>query len=138
MTADVVTGGRSVRFDVSGVDSTNTPFTGSLTVRLFENSAPLATGTIINLVNAGFYNNKIFHRVIPGFVIQGGSPNGDGIGGSTLPDVQDEFNADFTFASNGLVAMANARDDNNNSQFFITDLNLPLASRPENLATSTW
>ena len=144
--AKVLTGGRSIRFDVSGVDANNAPFTGSFTIRLFENEAPLATATLINLATAAngqsaYYVNKVFHRVIPGFIIQGGSPNGDGIGGSSLPDVKDEFNPDYTFASNGIVAIANAYDDNNNAQFFVTDLNLPLStqaaagqsSRPEYL-----
>ena len=133
VTTEVVAGGRSVRLDVSGTDKLGVAFTGSLTLRLFEDVAPLATGTIIQLANEGFYDGKLFHRVLPGFVIQGGSPNGDGIGGSTKPDVVDEFNAQYTFASNGIVAMANAKDDNNNSQFFIGDTDLPLATRPQNL-----
>lgn len=133
VTTKVVAGGRSVKLDVSGTDATGAAFTGSLTIRLFEDVAPLATGTIIQLANEGFYNGKLFHRVLPGFVIQGGSPNGDGIGGSSKPDVVDEFNSQYTFASNGIVAMANAKDDNNNSQFFISDTDLALAARPQSL-----
>lgn len=133
VTTQVVSGGRSVKLDVTGTDATGAAFTGSLTIRLFEDVAPLATGTIIQLANEGFYNGKLFHRVLPGFVIQGGSPNGDGIGGSSKPDVVDEFNSQYTFASNGIVAMANAKDDNNNSQFFISDTDLALAARPQSL-----
>ncbi len=133
VTTEVVAGGRSVKLDVSGTDATGAAFTGSLTIRLFEDVAPLATGTIIQLANEGFYNGKLFHRVLPGFVIQGGSPNGDGQGGSSKPDVVDEFNSQYTFASNGIVAMANAGDDNNNSQFFISDTDLALAARPQSL-----
>jgi len=129
--AEVLTGGRSVRFDVTGRDAANQPFAGALTIRLFENVAPLATGRIVELTTSGFYDGKLFHRVVPNFVIQGGSPNGDGVGGSPLPDVADEFDPAYTFASNGLVAMANGADDNNDSQFFVTDLNLPLAQRAE-------
>ena len=131
--AEVVTGGRTLVLTVSGTDNLNVAFTGTLTLRLFEDVAPLATKTIIDLVNSGFYNNKLFHRIIDGFIIQGGSPLGDGIGGSTLPDVSDEFNKDYTFASSGLLAMANAGDDNNNSQFFITDIDQSITSRPNHL-----
>ena len=127
-----VAGGRSVRLNVSGGTGAGA-FSGTLTLRLFENAAPLATQRIIDLVNNGFYTGKTFHRIIDNFVIQGGSPNGDGLGGSTLPDLPDEFSRDFTFASSGLLAMANAGDDNNNSQFFITDTKTPLAGRPEHL-----
>ncbi|MGL4424119.1 MAG: peptidylprolyl isomerase [Gemmataceae bacterium] len=129
--AEVVSGGRTIKLDVTGTDRQGQAFSGSMTMRLFENVAPLATNTIIELVNEGFYNGKLFHRIIDDFVIQGGSPNGDGIGGSTKPDVRDEFAADVTFASLGLVAMANARDDNNNSQFFITDIDRTLSERTE-------
>ena len=127
--ASVVTGGRSLVLTVSGTDSSNQPFTGTLTIRLFENVAPQAINTIVSLVNKGFYNGKLFHRIIDSFMIQGGSPNGDGIGGSSLPDVSDEFNKDYTFASPGVIAMANAGRDNNNSQFFITDPKVTLENR---------
>jgi cyclophilin family peptidyl-prolyl cis-trans isomerase len=133
VTAELVTGGRSIRLLVSGTDNQGQAFTGTLTIRLFEDAAPLATQRIVDLVNTGFYNGKSFHRVIDNFMIQGGSPNGDGIGGSSLPDIIDEFHKDFTFASGGLVAMANAGDDNNNSQFFITDIDVTLAQRPQHL-----
>src|SRR5947207_1058992 len=113
---------RSRPITVSGTDSNNVVFTGVLTLRLFESEAPLATSNIITLVKSGYYDGKDFHRIVNDFVIQGGSPNGDGQGGSSIvSDVRDEFNAQFTFASRGIMAMANAGDDNNNAQFFITD-----------------
>lgn len=129
--AAVVTGGKSVQFDISGTDKNGNAFTGTLTLRLFADVAPLAAQRIIDLANSNFYDGKLIHRVIDGFVIQGGSPTGDGTGGSTLPDFRDEFNAGVQFDSPGLLALANAGDDNNNSQFFITDPKTPLASRPE-------
>ncbi|HJZ56841.1 MAG TPA: peptidylprolyl isomerase [Gemmataceae bacterium] len=140
LAASVVTGGRSISFTVKGKDSANQDFTGTITIRLFESAAPLATQRIIDLITQGYYNGKTFHRVADLFdgnpavsptnvIIQGGSPNGDGIGGSGEGDIVDEFNKDFTFASDGLVAMANAGDDGNDAQFFITDINRPLAER---------
>jgi cyclophilin family peptidyl-prolyl cis-trans isomerase len=122
VSAEVLTGGRSVQLNVSGTDSSNTPFSGTITIRLFEDEAPLSTSNIVTLVNDGYYNGKTFHRVINDFVMQGGSPNGDGQGGSNLVNtVVDEFNPQYTFASRGIVAMANSGDDSNNAQFFITD-----------------
>lgn len=131
--AEVVTGGRSIRFDVTGTDRDGVPFSGSLTIRLFEDAAPLTAQRLVDLVNGGFYANKVFHRLIDNFVIQGGSPDGTGSGGSPLPDLPDEYNRDYTFASNGIVAMANATDDNNDSQFFITDIDQTLAQREQSL-----
>lgn len=133
LTAEVVSSGRSISFDVTGKDNLGANFSGTLTLRLFENVAPQATGTIISLINSDFYDNKLFHRIIDGFMIQGGSPTGNGVGGSSLPDVDDEFNKEYTFASGGLLAMANAGDDNNNSQFFITDIDQTLLNRPSYL-----
>ncbi|HEY2786030.1 MAG TPA: peptidylprolyl isomerase [Fimbriiglobus sp.] len=132
--AQTVTGGRSVRFDVTGTDANGNAFSGSITIRLFEDEAPLATANIVTLVQDHYYDGKLFHRVIPQFIIQGGSPNGDGVGGSTLvSDVSDEFNTAYTFASRGIVAMANAMDDNNNAQFFITDPSVDINTRPNYL-----
>jgi len=131
LSAELLFGGRSIRFTVSDGATVN----GSFTIRLFESVAPLATARLIELSETNFYVGKIFHRVLDNFVIQGGSPTGTGVGGSPLPDLADEFNALFTFASPGIVAMANAGDDNNNSQFFITDPDLPLigaaSTRPQ-------
>jgi cyclophilin family peptidyl-prolyl cis-trans isomerase len=136
--ATVLTGGRSVRFDVSGVDAAGAPFSGSVTIRLFEDVAPLLTQRVIDLITSGYYNGKEFHRVddlIGGagenVIIQGGSPLGDGSGGSPLPDLPDEYRADVRFVSSGLVAAANATDDNNDAQFFFTDVNRPLSDQTQ-------
>ncbi len=134
--ATVLSGGRSVRFDVSGVDANNVPFSGSVTIRLFEDVAPLLTQRVIDLINSGYYNGKEFHRVSDLFsgaqeniIIQGGSPNGDGVGGSPLADLPDEYRSDIRFVSSGLVAAANAADDGNDAQFFFTDVGRPLAEQ---------
>ena len=136
--ATVLTGGRSVRFDVSGVDAGGAPFSGSVTIRLFEDVAPQLTQRVVDLVTSGYYNGKIFHRVddlIGGagenVIIQGGSPTGDGSGGSALPDLPDEYRADVRFVSSGLVAAANATDDNNDAQFFFTDVGRPLSDQTQ-------
>src|SRR6516162_5023486 len=62
LTVQTVTSGRSVRFDVTGTDNTGTPFSGSITIRLFESEAPLATGNIITLAQQHYYDGKLFHR----------------------------------------------------------------------------
>lgn len=132
VSASVVTGGRSLVLDVSGVDSNNVAFSGTLIFRLFENEAPVTTSRIISLANTGFYNGLTFHRIIPGFVAQGGDPNGDGTGGSGTK-FDDEFNTNLTFTSNGLLAMANSGDDSNDSQFFVTATGETLAQLPQSL-----
>ncbi len=133
VSAQVISGGRTWQLEVTGKDASDQVFSGKLTLRLFEDLAPLATQRIIELTNQGFYNGLTFHRVLDGFVAQGGDPNGDGTGDSSLPDFDDEFTVGLTFNSPGLLAFANAGDDNNNSQFFITDIDVPLAGMPQHL-----
>lgn len=92
---------------------------GTFKIELFEDKAPITTGNFINLVEKGYYNGLIFHRVIDSFMIQGGDPNGNGTGGPgyTIPD---EFSADLTHSSAGILSMANAGPNTGGSQFFIT------------------
>lgn len=132
---EVLTGGRSLRMNVSGVDSGGQAFTGDLTFRLFENLAPSTTARIIELVNSGFYdddNDIIFHRIIDDFMAQAGDPTGTGSGGSGT-EFDDEFHSSLTFSSRGLLAMANSGDDTNDSQFFVVDTDLDLADLPQHL-----
>ena len=133
--ASVVQGGESVRFDVTGTDSNGVAFSGSMTVLLFTDSAPNAAQRIIDLVNSGYYNGKLFPRVVNDFVIQGGgSSTADN---SSLPPFETEINSNYQFNSPGLLAMANASSsDSNNSQFFITDTNLPLTGGTANIETN--
>jgi cyclophilin family peptidyl-prolyl cis-trans isomerase len=133
LTASVLGSGPSLRLTVSGVDGQSNPFTGDIVLRLFPDIAPLAVNRITSLANSGWYNGKLFHRVINGFMAQGGSADGMGSGDSGLGRYRDEFHARTTFVSPGLVALANAGDDGNDSQFFITDIDVPLAQMPQHL-----
>src|SRR5437660_12635930 len=86
---------------------------------LFGDLAPDTVGRLSGLVKSGFFNGLTFHRVASGFVIQGGDPNGNGTGGPGFT-FSDEFNASALFGGNGQLAMANAGDDTNGSNFFVT------------------
>lgn len=131
VTATVITGGRSLRMTVSGTDSAGA-FSGQLTFRLFEDLAPQTTARIIALAESGFYNGLSFHRILNGFVAQGGDPAGNGSGGSGVR-FDDEFSSKLTFTSRGLLAMANSGSDTNDSQFFIVDTDLTPAQLPQSL-----
>ena len=91
---------------------------GRVRIQLRPDIAPGHVERIKQLTRQGFYNGLKFHRVIPGFMAQGGDPKGDGTGGSTLPDITAEFNPMPHLR--GTVSMARAQDENSaNSQFFI-------------------
>ena len=92
---------------------------GDITVRLFSDIAPKHSESFVKLAKDGYYDGTAFHRVIPGFMIQGGDPLGTGSGdpGYKFPD---EFSPDHTFDKPGMLAMANSGPDTNGSQFFIT------------------
>ena len=91
---------------------------GPVDIELLPAVAPQHVNRIVELTNAGFYNGIVFHRVIQDFMAQSGDPTGTGTGGSDLPDVPAEFNAEsFT---RGAVGAARTQDPNTfNSQFFI-------------------
>jgi cyclophilin family peptidyl-prolyl cis-trans isomerase len=115
---DVVTtfipeGNRSLRMNVAGY--------GEMVFELFEGRVPRATRQIIALAESGFYNGVSFHRVINDFVIQGGDPTGTGSGSSNFANFDDQFHVDLQHNRTGLISMAKAGDDTNNSQFFITE-----------------
>jgi len=112
--ATVLPNNRSIRFDLAGY--------GDMVFELFEDLAPRPTSRIIALANTNFFDNLLFHRVIDGFVIQGGDGEGpaDGVGGSSLPDFDDQFNADLQHNRSGILSYAKTSDDTNDSQFFIT------------------
>jgi len=90
---------------------------GKFSVELFEDKAPLTTGNFIKLVNKGFYNGLVFHRVIPDFMIQTGCPKGVGTGGPGYA-IKDEFHKDLSNVR-GTLSMANSGPNTGGSQFFI-------------------
>jgi len=92
---------------------------GDFRVELFEARAPITTGNFIKLVDSGFYNGLLFHRVIDGFMIQGGCPEGTGRGGPGHT-IQDEFHPELKHDAAGILSMANAGPNTGGSQFFIT------------------
>ena len=92
---------------------------GTFEIELFEDKAPITVKNFTDLAEKGFYDGLIFHRVIDGFMIQGGDPDGRGTGGPgyTIPD---EFHKDLKHDSEGILSMANAGPNTGGSQFFIT------------------
>ena len=101
---------------------------GDMSIDFFTEDAPLTVNNFINLSRDGYYDNVIFHRVISGFMIQGGDPSGTGHGEmGKFPGYkfEDELNNQRSY-DKGILAMANAGPDTNGSQFFIMHVNYPL------------
>lgn len=92
---------------------------GMMEIELFSEKAPKTAGNFRKLVEKGFYNGLIFHRVIGGFMIQGGCPKGTGTGGPGY-NIPDEFGPGLKHNSEGMLSMANAGPNTGGSQFFIT------------------
>ncbi|MBU1912674.1 MAG: peptidylprolyl isomerase, partial [Candidatus Omnitrophica bacterium] len=95
---------------------------GDIKLRLYPDIAPKACENFIGLVEKGYYNGIIFHRVIKDFMIQAGDPGGTGAGGESMwgKPFQDEVSDKASFDKPGILAMANSGPDTNTSQFFIT------------------
>ncbi|XP_070332849.1 spliceosome-associated protein CWC27 homolog isoform X2 [Odocoileus virginianus] len=95
---------------------------GDIDIELWSKEAPKACRNFIQLCLEAYYDNTIFHRVVPGFIVQGGDPTGTGTGGESVygAPFKDEFHSRLRFNRRGLVAMANAGPHDNGSQFFFT------------------
>lgn len=95
---------------------------GSITVGLYDDLTPKTVENFVGLVKKGYYDSVIFHRIIKGFMMQGGDPTGTGAGGRSLwgAPFEDEIVEDLHFDGRGILAMANSGPKTNGSQFFIT------------------
>ena len=91
---------------------------GEFTVQLYPDKAPITVNSFVFLAREGYFDGTTFHRVLEGFMAQGGDPTGDGTGGPGYTFVNED--SGLTFDKAGVVAMANAGRDTNGSQFFIT------------------
>jgi len=94
---------------------------GDITIQL-RNDMPITTGNFKSLVEKGTFNGTIFHRIIDGFMIQGGDPTGTGYGDPSIPEIKDEFTRKNR-NDRGTIAMANAGPNTGSSQFFINLVN---------------
>ena len=97
---------------------------GDISLKLFDDRAPITVANFVNLAKRGFYNGLKFHRVINEFMIQGGCPLGTGTGGPGYK-FQDEFVRELKHDKPGILSMANSGPNTNGSQFFITHVPTP-------------
>lgn len=97
---------------------------GAININLFADQTPVTVANFVNLANRGYYNGLKFHRVINDFMIQGGCPDGNGMGGPGY-QFEDEFSKDLRHDKPGILSMANAGRATNGSQFFITHVPTP-------------
>lgn len=98
---------------------------GTITIALYEKDAPITTANFVGLVEREFYDGLKFHRVVPGFVAQGGDPKGDGTGGSGTK-IKLEVTPKLKHDAAGVVAMARSQDpDSASCQFYITLARIP-------------
>jgi peptidyl-prolyl cis-trans isomerase B (cyclophilin B) len=97
---------------------------GSIRIELFDDKVPNTVANFEKLVSDGYYDGLAFHRVIDNFMIQGGCPEGTGMGGPGYT-FEDEFHPELRHEGPGILSMANAGPNTNGSQFFITHVATP-------------
>lgn len=100
---------------------------GTIEIELMPDVAPKTVENFTGLIEKGYYDGIIFHRVIPEFMVQGGDPTGSGMGGESLwgKPFKDECDPNVKFDQKGILAMANAGPGTNGSQFFLTTAKTP-------------
>ena len=108
---------KSTKHTIVSLDTTM----GEIQIELFDDTMPITAGNFKKLAGQGFYDGVIFHRVIQGFMIQGGDPTGTGTGGPGY-EIQDEFTKNNR-NDRGTISMANAGPNTGGSQFFINVVN---------------
>lgn len=125
--SELLNSGKALEVDGKGLSKASITIKtvqGNIIFKLYPNQAPITVARIIELANEGFYDGLTFHRVVPGFVVQGGDPNGDGTGGTGK-----KLKAEFSNLQHvkGTVAMARAAgdEDSADSQFYIALNTLP-------------
>lgn len=123
LTGVFMTASATAQTDLTKPDPANTLHlylkSGMVTIRLLPDLAPKHVARVKQLVAEHFYDNTPFHRVIPGFMAQGGDPTGTGQGGSKYPDLPAEFSQTAHFLRGTVGAARTANPDSANSQFFI-------------------
>jgi peptidyl-prolyl cis-trans isomerase B (cyclophilin B) len=97
---------------------------GDIVLELHQDQTPNTVKNFVDLAEKGYYNGLTFHRVIPDFMIQGGCPDGTGMGGPGYK-FADEFDPELRHDGPGVLSMANAGPNTNGSQFFITHVATP-------------
>jgi peptidyl-prolyl cis-trans isomerase B (cyclophilin B) len=97
---------------------------GTIRVELFDDKAPNTVANFEKLASDGYYDGLVFHRVIDNFMIQGGCPDGTGMGGPGYT-FGDEFHSELRHEGPGILSMANSGPNTNGSQFFITHVATP-------------
>lgn len=113
-----MTKGNASKANISGTKVVLETNMGKIVLLMYDDM-PITTGNFVKLVNQGFYNGLIFHRIIDGFMIQGGDPKGNGMGGPGYT-IKDEFtHAGGNKNNRGTISMANAGPNTGGSQFFI-------------------
>ncbi len=113
----------SAKFD-SDISATIKTNKGDINLTLFATKTPKTVANFTGLAKAGYYDGLKFHRVITDFMIQGGCPFGNGMGGPGY-NFEDEFHSELKHDSAGILSMANAGPGTNGSQFFITHVETP-------------
>lgn len=95
---------------------------GDVTIELYTEHAPKTCKNFSELAKRGYYDGVTFHRIVEGFVVQGGDPTGTGRGGSSIygEKFEDEFHPSLKHTGAGIISMANSGPNTNGSQFFIT------------------